>query len=394
MGDPVGTVGSPSVSWRLVADLVDESCWSVLPRRGLVWEDFCHLPRWDVRTVDSLVNQNAEIRGQVMERFLRESTRSFQVPKEFDCYRAFLADPADAIYVEKMNAYLFRGEGRHPMMTDDRVRNIVVRETDPRQWKTAFALLVGTGRLVSFQDYTYFREPGAHETDVRMSGRFEDRTRLVVPFDELPEVPMCLAGIIPPRGLAVKSPRVAYYFVATVDTRRKSVKKRYATAYVLEWAHAVAAALTLEHVMYNRVWVCEERCVEILRKFMSFKDFVVDAVGHAVAQVSFRRLESFPDEARGLSQPYLDSRVDYPSALSVSWGVVRPGSSESVVPVSRSTVRGGTSGRSPLDLVIADPVLRGSSAWEMALSGEEVRGSGWPGRDVLDVLVDRVNRYY
>ena len=146
--------------------------------------------------------------------------------------------------------------------------------------------------------------------------------------------------------------------------------------------------------MYNRVWVCEERCVEFLRKFVSFKDFVVDAAGHAVAQVSFRRLVSLLDEARGLSQPYLENRVHYLSVLSVSWGVVRPGSSEFVVPVSRSTVRGGKSGRSPLDLVIADPVSRGSSAWEMALSGEEVRGSGWPVRDVLDVLAGRVNLYY
>ena len=390
----MGTVGNPSVSWRLAPDLAEESLWSVFPRRGLVWEDVRQLPRWDVRTVASVVNQNAEIRGQVMERLLRESTQSFQVPKEFERDRAFLADPADAIYVETMNAYLFRGEGRHPMMTDDRVRNIVVRETDPRQWKTVFALLVGTGRLVSFQDYTYFRKPGAHETDVRMSGNFKDRTRSVVPFDELPEVPMCLAGIIPPRGLAVKSPRVAYYFGATVDTRCKSVEKQYATAYVLEWAHALAAALTLEHVMYNRVWVCEERCVEFLRKFVSFKDFVVDAVGHAVAQVSFRRLVSLLDEARGLSQPYLENRVGCPSALSVSWSVVRPGSSGFVVPVSRSTVRGGTSRRSPLDLVIADPVLRGSSAWEMAPSGEEVRGSGWPVRDVLEVPAGLVNRYY
>ena len=98
--------------------------------------------------------------------------------------------------------------------------------------------------------------------------------------------------------------------------------------------------------------------------------------------------------SQGLSQPYLENRVDYPSALSVSWGVLRPGSSEFVVPVSRPTVRGGTSGRSPLELVIAYPVLGGSSAWEMALSGEEVRGSGWPVRDVLDVLGGRVNRYY
>ena len=120
-----------------------------------------------------LENQNAGIHGQVMERSRCESTRPFQVPKEFECDRAFLVDPADAIYVERMNVYLFREEGRHPMMTDDRVRNIAVREVDSRQWKTASALLVGTSRLGSFHDYTHFRELGAHETDVRVSsGRF------------------------------------------------------------------------------------------------------------------------------------------------------------------------------------------------------------------------------
>ena len=77
------------------------------------------------------------------------------------------------------------------MLTDDRVRNVVVHETDPRRRKTAFALVVGTGRLVSFQDYTYFREVGAHGTDVRMSGRYEDRTKLLVSYDEFPEVPFC-----------------------------------------------------------------------------------------------------------------------------------------------------------------------------------------------------------
>lgn len=82
-------------------------------------EDFHQLPQWVVRTAASEANQNAEIRGQVKERFHRESTPTFQVPKEFECDRAFLVDPADAVYVENMNAYLFRGEGRHTMMTDE-----------------------------------------------------------------------------------------------------------------------------------------------------------------------------------------------------------------------------------------------------------------------------------
>lgn len=132
------------------------------------------------------------------------------MPNGFECDRAYLVHPADTLYLEKMNAYSFRGEGRHPLMTDNRGRNIVVREVDPRQWKAAVALLVGKGRLMLFQDYTYLREPGAQETDLCLSGRFEERTRLMIPFDELPEVPVCVAGIIPPRGLAVKSLRLAY----------------------------------------------------------------------------------------------------------------------------------------------------------------------------------------
>ena len=82
-----------------------------VPASGLVWEDICQLPRCHLRTVASVVNQSAEIRKQGMEWFLRESPRSFQVPKEFECDRAFLADPADAIYFERMNRYMFREKG-------------------------------------------------------------------------------------------------------------------------------------------------------------------------------------------------------------------------------------------------------------------------------------------
>ena len=264
--DSVGTVETALETWRLVPGVVDESRWALFPRRELLWEDVCRLSRWDVRMAVWVAIQNAEVRGQVVDRVIRESVRSFQVPEELACDRAFLGDPADAAYVEKMIDFLLCGVGRHPLMTDDRSCNIVVRETDPRQWKTSFALLAGRGRLVRFQDYTYVREPGAHETDVRMSGRFEDRIRLLIPFEEFPEVLKCVAGIIPPRGLAVRCPCVAYYSGAVVETQDDSVKKRYATSYVLECAHTVAASLTAGHVAYNRVWVCEERCVEFLRK--------------------------------------------------------------------------------------------------------------------------------
>lgn len=60
MVEPVGTVGAPSLSWHLAPGIVEESCWSVFPRRGVVWEDICQLPRWDGRTAASVASQNAK----------------------------------------------------------------------------------------------------------------------------------------------------------------------------------------------------------------------------------------------------------------------------------------------------------------------------------------------
>ena len=60
-----------------------------------------------------------------------------------------------------------------------------------------------------------------------MSGHLENRTRLPIPFDAFPDVPKCVAGIVPPWGLAIRCPRVAHYFCAVVETHDESVKKRY-----------------------------------------------------------------------------------------------------------------------------------------------------------------------
>ena len=180
------------------------------------------------------------------------------MPRQLECDRAFLIDASGAVYVERMNEYLIRGNGRHPMLTDFRFRNVLIHENGPRRWKTAFSLLVGTGRVVSFQYYTYFREMGSHGTDVRMAGRCEDRTKQLVSYDEFPEVPLCVARIIPPRGLAVKGPRVAHYFGATTEARGERTRKRYETAYMLEWAYAIEASLTVEYAVYNPLWVCDE----------------------------------------------------------------------------------------------------------------------------------------
>ena len=69
------------------------------------------------------------------------------------------------------------------MLSDYRVRSVIVQDTDPWRWKTAFALLVGTGQSVSFQSYKYFSEVGAHRADFRMFGRYEERIKLLVSYE-------------------------------------------------------------------------------------------------------------------------------------------------------------------------------------------------------------------
>ena len=47
-----------------------------------------------------------------------------------------------------------------------------------------------------------------------------------------------------------------------------------------------------------------------------------------------------------------------------------------------------------LDTVLADAVFRQDPSWASALTGVPGRSEGWRVRDLIEVLVGRVNRYY
>ena len=115
-----------------------------------------------------------------------------------------------------------------------------------REWKTAFSLLVGSGRVISFADYTCFRGLHAHEIDVRFCGRFEDCTTTLVTFFGFPTVPSIVSWVFPPLSLSVRLPRVAFYFGQVVLSANEVIQKRFECAYVIEWAYGFAAALGLE----------------------------------------------------------------------------------------------------------------------------------------------------
>ena len=62
------------------------------------------------------------------------------------------------------------------------MRYVVVDERGQREGKTSLTMFIGAGRVISFPDYACFRGMDAHETDVRFCGKFEERTKMVVPF--------------------------------------------------------------------------------------------------------------------------------------------------------------------------------------------------------------------
>ena len=389
---PAGTIGDPVVSYLLDGDVVDDGSWAALPRAGFGWEDVRELGRWDTRQVSVAALHRPSYTEEICRRFVDASRCRYQIPGTVRYDRTFLVDAVDGLYVKKTSAWLFDGVGRFPVMSRGSVRNVVVDERLQRERKTAFSLLIGSGRVISFADYTCFRGLHAHETDVRFSGRFEDRTTTLVPFSDFPAVPSVVSGVFPPPSLSVRLPRVAFYFGQVVLSANASVRTRYERAYVIELACGVAAALGLEWGAFQRVWVCNEECLAFLRKFVDFPDFFVDLVDHSVIHVSFNSLVDVLAKARLLSTAYIHSRVDYATRKRSSWEVVREGTLEfveieaKVAPIARTSYE-------VLRMTLWDEVIRQSPEWSDALAGVPERADGWSVRELLEVLTDRVNRY-
>ena len=179
---------------------------------------------------------------EVCRRFFERSRRRFQIPGNFRCDRTFLEERRDGLYVTAMHTWLFEGCERLPMLGCDAMRKVVVDERGQREGKTLWSMFKGAGRVISFPDYACLRSMDAHETDVRFCGKFEERTTIVVPFYDFPVVPPVVAGVVPPLSIAVRLPRVAYYFGQTEKSQEQVGRKRYERAYVIEWAYAIAAS--------------------------------------------------------------------------------------------------------------------------------------------------------
>ena len=139
---------------------------------------------------------------------------------------------------------------------------------------------------------------------------------------------------------------------------------------MIELAHSVAKALTLEIEKHVRVWTCSDKCIVCLARFESLDDFYVDCVCRFVSSASFRSLVGQLRRFVMLPLSSLVSRLEYPSKATVTWAVVievdgsivsSPATTdlrETRTPISIASPVTFLSSRSPLDVVLPDEQLR------------------------------------
>ena len=106
-----------------------------------------------------------------------------------------------------------------------------------------------------------------------MAGRLQNCTLRMLPFYRFPPFPVEVVSALPPQGLSVHIPRVAFYFANFVQSAPESVCIRYEVFFLLEWADSFVAAMTLEIETNARVSKCSTECIDFLDRFSSLDDF-------------------------------------------------------------------------------------------------------------------------
>ena len=167
------------------------------------------------------------------------------VPSSIRCDRLFLIAAANSKYVEYLERYLFEGDVGYPRLGYRSLRDVVFRSGCVRPWKTSYSLMNGSQMCISYRDFYTFCGKFAHAYDVMMAERLQNRKLLMLPFSSFQPLPVEIVRALPPQSLPVQPPRVAFYFENCVQSAPESVRIRYGVAFLLEWAHRVAAALKL-----------------------------------------------------------------------------------------------------------------------------------------------------
>lgn len=160
--DPEGTDGTAVQEFALDLAVVECRTWSSFSRANFTSASSVASRRWAVRKVGVIAYARPKCADVVRSWYMERSRCRFRIACDVRCERIFLEHARDGVYVKKMSAWLFDGGRTIPLLRIDAIRNVMVSERGMREWKTSLSMRRGSGRAISFADYSRVRSMDAH----------------------------------------------------------------------------------------------------------------------------------------------------------------------------------------------------------------------------------------
>ena len=114
------------------------------------------------------------------------------------------------VLIELVERYLLDPTRPYPGFGDRTSRDVLVRTEAICRWKNSYSLICGTSVCISFRDYSVLRGLLTREYEVKMVTPIANHTSLMIPWSRFPLMRVEFLSAMPPKGLSVRLPRVAY----------------------------------------------------------------------------------------------------------------------------------------------------------------------------------------
>ena len=142
-----------------------------MPRVGITDDDLATLARdrLDARAVVDYMRSAEDTWGRAAGRRFANGppgSQRYQIPASIRCDRSWLRDVNDAIYVDRMDAFLWKGTPEEPPFISVASVFVCPRTLSERQraeWKTALSLSVISKSVVSYDDHFALRHVNADD---------------------------------------------------------------------------------------------------------------------------------------------------------------------------------------------------------------------------------------
>ena len=287
--------------------------------------------RTDVEICDAMEklqdDNNALWCRTAFQRFVQTHRGKYRVPPNIRCDRTFLQHPHDALYVDKVSAYLFNdGQSSVPPILDDaNLYGVFVPGSRTKAIENRMCWAVGAvkKRVLTYEDFFIIRRPTVELSKATVQESGEDKTILLA-WDALPVMPAWLHTKVDLRSVSMPQIRALVYFAKKARSHGLNVYQRWQKLLQFE----VAMHVTVAHyaswafpiLEQSKVWVPPKEHIDWLKGFESLPPIPAyfECAGKYV-NVTVSQVVKVLEDAVALGKP--QSRVDFCTRTTVRFFV-------------------------------------------------------------------------